>query len=109
MNKILVWIDGVAVVRDQMADDIADPAFALTSARASMVCSRMQGILALGETRWTKVLAYRATASWAEQIVIDDAGDWHRNSQQIDFFGYLLGMTDTDIDTAFTVAKGIVV
>ena len=35
--------------------------------RASMKCTRMQGILALGEARWGIVLAYRETATWAER------------------------------------------
>lgn len=103
---------GEVTVRDFSPDEIAamtsDPAIALTAWRATAHCSRMQGILALGEARWVKVLEYRTTSTWAEKVVIDDSGDWHRASQNIQFFGYLLGLTDAEIDSIFLVAMGIV-
>ena len=70
-------------------------------------CSRMQGILAIGETRWATVLEYRATATWSEVVVIDDARDWFRNSETIQLFGWLLNLTDTDIDALFIAAAAI--
>ena len=103
---------GEVTIRELTAQEIADrtpdPAVILTKWRATAQCTRMQGILALGETRWNSVLSYRATATWAEKIVIDDASDWNRTSQNIAFFGYLLGLTDVEIDTLFTVAAEIV-
>ena len=103
---------GEVTIRNFTPEEIAamtpDPAVVLANWRATAQCSRMQGILALGETRWNSVLSYRATATWAEKIVIDDASDWHRTSQNIAFFGYLLGLTDVEIDTLFTVAAEIV-
>lgn len=102
---------GEVTIRNFTAEEIAartpDPAIVLTSWRASAQCSRMQGILALGEALWAKVLAYRETASWAEKVVIDDASDWHRSSQNIQFFGYLLGLSDAEIDALFTAADAI--
>ena len=102
---------GEVTIRNFTAEEIAartpDPAIVLTSWRASAQCSRMQGILALGEALWAKVLAYRETASWAEKIVIDDSGDWLRASQNIAFFGYLLGLSDAEIDDLFRTAEGI--
>ena len=84
-----------------------DPAIALAQARASMVISPLQGILTLGETEWGKVLAYRKTASWAEKVVIDSAQDWQRTSQNIAFFGYLLGYTDAQMDKLFIAAAQV--
>jgi len=82
------------IMRAEMADQ----------ARAAMVISPMQGILTLGETEWGKVLAYRDTASWQERIVIDSALDWRRDSQNIAFFGHLLGYTDDQMDALFIAA-----
>jgi len=75
--------------------------------RADMRCSPLQGILTLGETEWGKVLAYRETASWAEKVVIDSAQDWQRTSQNIAFFGYLLGYTDAQMDALFIAAAQV--
>jgi len=75
--------------------------------RADMRCSPLQGILTLGETEWGKVLAYRETASWAEKVVIDSAQDWQRTSQNIAFFGYLLGYTDAQMDALFIAAAKV--
>ena len=84
-----------------------DPATLLAKARAAMVISPLQGILTLGETEWGKVLAYRDTASWAEKVVIDNAADWVRTSQNIAFFGYLLGYTDEQMDALFIAAAQV--
>jgi hypothetical protein len=84
-----------------------DPATALAQSRAAMVISPLQGILTLGETAWGRVLAYRETASWAEKVVIDSAQDWQRNSQNIAFFGYLLGYTPEQMDALFIAAAKV--
>ena len=84
-----------------------DPAIALAQARSAMVISPLQGILTLGETEWGKVLAYRETASWAEKVLIDSAQDWKRTSQNIAFFGYLLGYTDAQMDALFIAAAQV--
>ena len=84
-----------------------DPATTLSQARAAMVISPLQGILTLGETEWGKELAYRETASWKERIVIDNAQDWQRTSQNIAFFGYLLGYTDEQMDKLFIAAAQV--
>ena len=84
-----------------------DPAIALSAWRTTAHCSRMQGILALGQTRWATVLEYRATATWSEVVVIDDARDWFRASEPIQLFGWLLNLTDTEIDDLFRAAAMI--
>jgi hypothetical protein len=81
---------------------------ALQAERAAMVCSPMQGMLALGEARWTAVQDYRDNhAAWAERVIIDRAGDWRRISQNIAFFQYLLEMTDEEVDDLFRLAMTI--
>lgn len=72
--------------------------------RAGMTCTPLQGKLALGEALWGKVMAYRDTASWAEQMVIDDSAVWGRTSQDIQFIGYLVGVTDLEMDDLFRLA-----
>jgi len=74
---------------------------------SKMQVSKMQGILALGETRWAQVLAYRETATWGEKVVIDSAADWHRDSQSIAFFQHLIGLTDAETDALFIAAAQI--
>lgn len=81
------------------------PPPSLETIRSRMRCSPMQGKLALGQAEWAKIEAYRATATWAEQVVIDSANEWRRNSQDIQFFGYLLGYTDDQMDALFEAAS----
>lgn len=97
-----VWQDGSWV------EVTPDPTLTLATERTSMVCTPLQGVLTLGETEWSKVIAYRDTqATWAEKVVIDSALDWRRTSQNIAFFGYLLGYTDTQMDDLFRVAMTV--
>jgi len=80
----------------------------LAKERSTMTCTPMQGILALGETQWNTILNYRDTqATWAEKVIVDGAQTWVRNSQNIAFFQYLLGLTDTQVDDLFRVAETI--
>ena len=76
--------------------------------RAAMpTISPMQGILTLGESEWGKILAYRETATWQERIVIDNAADWFRTSENIAFFGHLLNYTDEQLDALFIAAAKV--
>jgi hypothetical protein len=101
-------VDGASIfgwtVRAKTADELASE---LISKREGMSCSKMQGILTLGEAAWGEVLTYRETASWAEQMVIDSAQDWSRTSENIAFFGWLLNYTDAQMDTMFTAAAQV--
>tara|TARA_R110000851_G_scaffold2217_1_gene8593 strand:- start:2365 stop:2859 length:495 start_codon:yes stop_codon:yes gene_type:complete len=91
-------------VRDKTAAELT---VELNNKRQAMSCSKMQGILTLGETAWGEVLTYRDTASWAEQMAIDSAQDWNRTSENIAFFGYLLNYTDAQMDAMFTAAAQV--
>ena len=110
--------NGSVTVREFTDTEIAamtpDHAAVLAQARAAMVISPMQGILTLGETEWGKVLAFRdgtnpdfPPATWAQIVIINSAGNWQRNSQNIAFFGYLLGYTDAQMDAMFIAAAQI--
>ena len=80
------------------------PELALATERAGMACTPLQGKLAIGEILWGKVMAYRDTATWVEQMVIDDSAMWRRTSQDIQFIGYLIGVTDLEMDDFFRLA-----
>lgn len=80
----------------------------LSAWRLTAKCSPMQGKLALGPVEWAKIETYRDTeATWAQKIVIDSANEWRRNSQDIQFFGYLLGYTEEQMDNLFKAAMTI--
>lgn len=85
----------------------------LVEERLTLSCTPMQGILALGESNWQKVLDFRdgtgdwlaaGPAPWSQKVIIDGAQTWVRNSQNIQFFQYLLGFTDEEVDTLFRAA-----
>ena len=69
----------------------------------------LQGILTLGEVEWGKVLAYRdhADTTWGERVIIDNAADWVRTSENIAFFGYLLGYNHEQMDALFIAAARV--
>jgi hypothetical protein len=96
--------DGDGVKTTKAEHEVAFEEDKLNRKRQGMSCSKMQGILTLGQTAWGEVQTYRETASWAEQMVIDSAQDWNRTSENIAFFGYLLNYTDAQMDTMFTAA-----
>lgn len=93
------------------------PEESLAIERRNMHCSAMQGKLVLGKDNWQKVLDYRDNTgdwvvsetvqptSWAEQTIIDSAQTWERNSQNIQFFQFLMGLTDEDVDHYFRAAS----
>jgi hypothetical protein len=100
------------VVQAFLAAKIASlptPEEALAQWRATARCSPMQGKLALGQAAWVKIELYRDTATWAERVVIDSAQEWRRNSQDIQFFGYMLEFDDAELDALFEAAMQIAV
>lgn len=80
------------------------PEVALAEERASMACTPLQGKLAIGETLWAGVVTYSDTSPWAQKMVIESASNWHRTSEDIQFIGYLLGVTDLEMDDLFRLA-----
>ena len=85
-----------------------DQSVTIAAERRGMYCTPMHGQLALGETNWGIILAWRDTqATWAQKVIIDSAQTWVRNSQNIAFFAYLLNFTDEQTDDLFRTAMGI--
>lgn len=106
MTNVLVYDGDTPILRPAIPDDL--PQFDLVGWRTSAKCSPMQGKLALGQTEWAKIENYRDTqATWAQRIVIDSAQEWRRNSQDIQFFAYLLGYDEDQLDVLFTSAMQI--
>jgi len=121
-NSIIVSLDNLPEVpqgyhmQDEAGGRIGDrwedgawvnPPVDLIKLRKFLSCTKMQGILTLGEAEWGKVLSYRETATWSEKTIIDSAQDWQRNSQNIAFFGHLLDYTDEQMDTLFLQAAQV--
>ena len=108
---------GVTVERDYIPSPNEPPpptpeeaaAAALAAWRATATCTAMQGQLALGPDLWAAVEAYRddPATTWQERVIINSASEWNRNSQNIAFFAYLLGLTDAEVDDLFRAAQEI--
>lgn len=76
----------------------------LKQLKSPLVCTALQGKLAMGEALWNRVLAARATATWEQKMFIDSSSNWHRNSQDIQFIGSIIGVTDKELDKLFRLA-----
>jgi hypothetical protein len=73
--------------------------------RAEMSCTKMQGVLTLGEANWSKVMAFYTTdATWVQKAIIDSAANWRRTSDDLKFIGYLIGFDDEQMDAMFAAA-----
>tara|TARA_R110000782_G_scaffold106459_1_gene194672 strand:- start:2675 stop:3160 length:486 start_codon:yes stop_codon:yes gene_type:complete len=95
---VTALVDGVWVNEWLVADK------PIGSIREGMTCTPLQGKLAIGETLWAGVVTYSETAPWVQRMVIESASNWHRTSQDIQFIGYLLGVTDIEMDDLFRLA-----
>jgi hypothetical protein len=73
--------------------------------RAGTSCTKMQGVLTLGEDNWSKVMDFYTTdATWVQKAIIDSAANWQRTSENLELIGYLIGFSDDQMDTMFTAA-----
>jgi hypothetical protein len=110
MSKVMTWENGVKVIRDALPGEFPnpDPAADLARERERMICSPLQGKLTLGQEAWAAVEAWRDEyATWAQRQIIDSALDWRRTSQNMQFFAYLLGYTDEQMDDLFRAAMQV--
>lgn len=72
----------------------------------------LQAMLAIGETDWATVIAFRdgkdedgeALATWQDRVTIDNALTWDRLSDTTAFFATLLDYDDEAMDAVFTTA-----
>jgi hypothetical protein len=88
---------------------IIDPTQLLAAERATMVCSRLQGRLVLGEATCTALdaIANDDLTPWAMRQTINNAIEWRRTSQAMTELGYLLGYTDAQMDDLFRLAMTV--
>jgi len=76
--------------------------------REGMVVSRMQGVIALGESNWAKVMEFhKNSATHIQRAVIDSAVNWQRNSEDLQFIAHLIGFDDDQMDALFISAVQI--
>ena len=77
--------------------------------RAGMVCTRLQGRLALGKAEIDRLDAFIDSFpnSWALREVVDNSVNWRRTSQDMVMLGFALGYDDNEMDDAFIRAMAI--
>ena len=77
--------------------------------RAGMVCTRLQGRLALGKAEIDRLDAFIDSFpnSWALREVVDNSVSWRRTSQDMVMLGFALGYDDNEMDDAFIRAMAI--
>ena len=77
--------------------------------RAGMVCTRLQGRLALGKAEIDRLDAFIDSFpnSWALREVVDNSVNWRRTSQDMVMLGFALGYDDAQMDEAFIRAMAI--
>lgn len=116
MSRIVTWeeVDGkqIRVVRAARRGELPahDPAAELLTRRAHMICTPLQGKLALGEAAWLAIETWRDTqATWEQKQIIDNARDWRRTSPSMMLFAGLLGYTEEQMDELFAKAMEIAI
>jgi hypothetical protein len=79
------------------------PVLTQDEARAGMVCTRLQGRLALGKAEIARLDAFIESFqnNWALRQVVDNAVTWRRNSQDMEMLGFALDYTPERMDETF--------
>jgi hypothetical protein len=82
---------------------------ATQEARASMIASRRQVRLALGEAGCAAMdaAANDQELPWAMREQIRSSHEWHRSAPEIDEFAWLLGLDANAVDTLFAKAMSL--
>lgn len=88
---------------------VPDPAAELAAWRAMASCTPLQGMIALGETRWNRIEAMmnRPQTGWAAKQRLKAVQVWRRNSPMIATIQAELGLTDIEMDDIFKAAAAI--
>ena len=78
----------------------------LEEKRASMVCTRQQGKLALGPTVWASVLALAEdlTTPWGLKVAIEDTVEWERMDEDMAALIWAMQLTEEQADDLFRLA-----
>jgi hypothetical protein len=82
---------------------------AIEELRAGMVCTRLQGRLALGEVEIARLDAFidGFPNSWALRQVVDNSVTWRRTSQDMEMLGFALDYSPEKMDETFIRAMAI--
>jgi hypothetical protein len=85
------------------------PEEALEAWRATLTCSRAQGIATLGEAHWTAILAHAddPATDWTTRTFIREQQVWSRTSPRLNQLGQLLGLTPEEMDALFVAARDL--
>jgi hypothetical protein len=85
------------------------PEAALDLERSAMSCTPAQGMLALGEGEWSKVVTLKDSHAtpFAMRVAIENTTLWQRNSQMMDELAWLMGYTAEQVDDLFRLAASI--
>ena len=77
--------------------------------RAGMVCTRLQGRLALGEAEIARLDAFIDSIpnNWSLRQVVDNSVTWRRNSQDMVMLGFALDYTPERMDETFVRAMAV--
>ena len=81
----------------------------LEEMRSMMVCTRLQGRLALGKIEIDRLDAFIDSLSnnWALRQVVDGAVLWRRLSEDMKMLGHALDYDDEQMDEAFIRAMAV--
>jgi len=82
------------------------PGLSIDDLRAQMIASRRQIRLALGEAGCAAMdaAANDLTYPWVIREQMKSAHEWHRTAQEIDEFGWIMGLSADEIDALFVQA-----
>jgi len=77
--------------------------------RASMVCTKLQGRLALGKAEIARLDAFidGFPNNWSLRQVVDNSVTWRRTSQDMQMLGFALDYTPETMDETFIRAMAI--
>ena len=81
-------------------------AAALEAERASMVCTRAQGKLAIGPEVWAKVVAMadEPETPWGLKVAVYDTYEWRRLDPNMDVLIWAMQLTPEEADDLFRLA-----
>lgn len=97
---------------DQAAEawiDTRTSAQIIAAYRATLVCTPLQGRLALGQAVCAQLDAYLdlPTTPWAMREVARNALEWQRSSQAMDALGWAMGYAPEQMDALFEAAMQV--
>ena len=110
-NDVIAFIESgpeFDALKDTAHDwhEIPDQSPSVEEQRASMVCSRAQGKLAIGPEIWGQVvaLAEDPETPWGLKVAIYDTYEWRRLDPNMDALIWAMDLTQEEADDLFRLA-----